>query len=107
MAKVISIALSVYIAILACFPCSDGDVCVDDVKIGAVSINTADHAHDESEVDLCSPFCICTCCHAAVQQPQYLSFTFEAPKHNVVSTSIKPHAVPSVVHSIWQPPRLA
>ena len=102
----LNILLATYIAFIACYPCNDSEICVDDKQV-EVALSVSNHEHSPNEIDLCSPFCICNCCSSTINQPKYYFFSFFLPGNIVMKSSMKPHAVNTFPHSIWQPPRLA
>jgi len=59
--KYLSLILSIYLLALNFAPCEDFNVPDDDVKTEISLAIGDDHQHQDS--DLCSPFCICQCCH--------------------------------------------
>jgi hypothetical protein len=99
--------MAAYIAFVACYPCNDKDVCADDKKKAPFETVVATHDHSSNELDQCSPFCICSCCSATINQPKYITFTFYSPTPEVFNSRIKPNAVKSIIHAIWQPPKVA
>lgn len=56
--KLISFVLSVYFLVLNFSPCEDNEVVSDDIVTEIMQ-----HPDDDLEIDLCSPFCHCECCH--------------------------------------------
>ena len=62
--KFIAFILSIYILALNFTPCEDSPVVGDEFNI-EISQNI-DMDHDHSDLDLCSPFCQCHCCHIHV-----------------------------------------
>ncbi len=59
--KILAFILSIYIFALNLAPCADYAVPDNDVKTEISQAIGDDHQHQDS--DLCSPFCICQCCH--------------------------------------------
>jgi hypothetical protein len=59
-----AIILSVYILVLTAFPCADHHI--SDNSIASVEF-LEQGTHHSGDVDLCSPFCFCTCCQTQVQ----------------------------------------
>lgn len=48
-------------------PCSDAEVKADcEMQVAS------DHSDHEQHVDLCSPFCVCQCCHSHTTFPTQL-----------------------------------
>jgi hypothetical protein len=72
--------LSFYLFALNLAPCADY-VTSDNYARTEISQAVDDHQHQG--VDLCSPFCICQCCHTSVTQFQVSNIKFEI---NFIST---------------------
>ncbi|MUH36011.1 hypothetical protein D9O36_09175 [Zobellia amurskyensis] len=70
--RLFAIILSVYFLALNVVPCSDADI-VTDNQVTVAADNGVDHGHASS--DLCSPFCMCHCCHT--HTVNFTIFTFE------------------------------
>ncbi|MGA9639108.1 DUF6660 family protein [Flavobacterium sp.] len=107
--KMLNILLSLYLVVLSCLPCAD--MKVDSLAHQSVieNANDAGHAHD-TDNDLCSPFCICSCCgfHTltfTATVPILVAVTYEEiQSSNSFYTSI---ANSNFFGSIWQPPQIA
>lgn len=98
--------LALYTLLLSCFPCQDNAL----VGFGQATVTAfmagADHSPHETP-DLCSPFCICTCC-AGMDIPVLKTSLPEKPVAEFVGPSASPYtpATPSGGrNSFWQPPR--
>ncbi|WP_090605329.1 DUF6660 family protein [Parapedobacter koreensis] len=101
-----SIILLVYISLLSLVPCHD-----DIAALGFEKPSTyaaADHLDDHFH-DLCSPFCVCSCCGAAlglhvgigpVDAPGY--FPLISKDTAIYGTNLIPNLFLS---KIWQPPQ--
>lgn len=99
---------SIYVLMLAVYPCADQKTCVDEQRTGTVAnMEMGDHNHSESETDLCSPFCFCSCCAASIR----LTIGVVVPnnyRHNTIHTiPYTDRPLLSNSHAIWQPPRLS
>jgi hypothetical protein len=91
---------------MAVYPCSDGATCLDEVKAGIVNADQSDHNHGSAEEDLCTPFCICSCCAAHIQLKTSPSYGAVAPLHNTpLATAYLEKPLLTNGQSIWQPPR--
>ena len=106
--KTLSFILSVYLLLLAFYPCTDNETCADEKKEGITIATTAGHDHHESEEDHCSPLCICSCCAAIFQVSKN---TIDIPVHIDHNTIlVTPYIQGKLADSnfaIWQPPRLS
>jgi hypothetical protein len=100
-----SIFFAIYIAAVTCMPCADGDVCADENQTEN-NLSFVDE-HSDEEADLCSPFCVCSCCSSHVNQPKYFSFSFEPIESATLYAAMGFSAVQRISHAIWQPPRVA
>ncbi len=104
--KIFVYLLSVYVMVLSLMPCLDSYTCEDEKASVSISGN---HDHSKDEGDLCSPFCICSCCGVSflgVNIPVFFSQSIKVmePRGNVPYYS----AFNSYYyHSFWQPPKLS
>lgn len=105
------VALSLYLLMLAVYPCTDGKTCVDDIRTHGSErnfrVDTTDHDHSESETDLCTPFCNCSCCATTFRLTVNELILFSVA-HNTILTV--PYSVGPLLrnpHAIWQPPKLS
>jgi hypothetical protein len=103
--RLFSIFFAFYIASLTCMPCADGDVCADENEVETNVALVGEHS--EEEMDLCSPFCVCSCCSSHVNQPRYFNFSFEPVESATLYAAIGFSVVQRISHAIWQPPRAA
>ena len=120
--RVATILFSVYLFLLAFVPCTDGvrmatssdaeTMTQTDAHDHTDFNHESDHSdhHDERDCeDLCTPFCLCSCCPSPVLLTAVSTFT---PSSQVVaiSTEVLPFSsviVPSsFFNTIWQPPRV-
>src|SRR5690606_17222932 len=90
---------------LSGYPCSDSTSCADEKKAG-VSFTVSSHEHSSNEVDLCSPFCHCSCCSTQIHPPSY--FFYKAYSKNIsdLNSIVKNSSIQTIHFSIWQPPKL-
>lgn len=92
---------------LSCLPCSDTNA-VSRSRAHAEPVILAPHPSQNAHLDLCGPFCTCSCC--SVTQSNQKVFLFElvilkpllSYRDNYSSASPITIALP-----IWQPPQLA
>ncbi|WP_339704507.1 DUF6660 family protein [uncultured Kriegella sp.] len=101
--KFTAVILAFYILTLNLTPCEDGSV-----KEGVVHdemVQSVDDHHGQGNLDLCSPFCICHCCH--------LHATYFSPADiylvsNTITTKVFLHfdsLGKDIPNTILQPPR--
>lgn len=98
--------LAFYTLLLSCFPCQDSALVDFGQNTVALLTAGADHSPHETP-DLCSPFCICTCC-AGMDIPVLKTSLPEKPVADFARPSASPYtsATPSGgASSVWQPPR--
>lgn len=96
-----------YVIALSVYPCSDGDTCVDEIRNGQQLDSVYNHEHSDSEEDLCSPFCICSCCAAHIKLSSIPTLNFPPVVHN--TKEIIPYLEKQITFDnnyIWQPPRV-
>ena len=101
--QIVTIILSVYLLVLMVMPCTDAHSKIGTIEQTQVSQSDDDH-HD---LEICSPFCVCSSCMAAVILQPVITFEilhFE-PQYKDIPSSYK-SIVSSFHGSIWQPPQL-
>ncbi|WNW01702.1 DUF6660 family protein [Tenacibaculum sp. HL-MS23] len=101
--KFLAFILSIYISALNLVPCTDFDVSDNDVKTEILQAMDNDHQHQGS--DLCSPFCICQCCHINATHHQFvytnIDFRYISTQDFFYHKSLEKE----ITTSILQPPR--
>ena len=100
--KFIAFILSIYIFTLNLAPCADYVDSNDDAKT-EISQATDDHQHQDS--DLCSPFCICQCCHINATYFQFADLKFNFPYISTQDFLYLNGTEKDFTTSILQPPR--
>ncbi|GAL85930.1 hypothetical protein MYP_3159 [Sporocytophaga myxococcoides] len=93
--------------VLSLMPCLDSFTC----EGGKASVTiSGNHDHSKDEGDLCSPFCICSCCGVSflgINIPVFFnnqSLKVMEPLGNVPYYSVFNSYY---YHSFWQPPKLS
>lgn len=104
--KAVCYIMTIVIAGLSAYPCNDGDICIDDQKVSYSILDANDHNHSSTELDLCTPFCTCSCCSAHIQVPTTLTYNLEHETSSSPINSCSSVFVDRLSYSIWQPPRL-
>jgi hypothetical protein len=99
--------LAIYIFVSALYPCRDSDFAAEEVKDAIAVLMDHDHSHSGMELDICSPFCICSCCSAHIKLVQTAEIDADEPYHNTILISrYIERPVLGISSSIWQPPRI-
>lgn len=99
----VALILAVFFVGLSFIPCDDSDL--DQENSITVAANQQDHNHD-SEGDLCSPFCICHCCHSHfVVQHNFCSRQTEHPDV-IKNTNYSDSLTEGFKMSVLQPPKV-
>jgi hypothetical protein len=99
--KILTLILAFYIFALNLTPCADFVVPNDLVKTEVSQIND-DHQHQDS--DLCSPFCICQCCHVNASDLQVAFIKIEVSEISTQDFFYRNGSEKDFTASILQPP---
>ncbi|MES2374484.1 MAG: DUF6660 family protein [Bacteroidota bacterium] len=102
--KRLAILLPVYLIILSCMPCKDGEDGMDSTQ---PVITKGLQGHDKDS-ETCSPFCSCNCCgqqRASQQKSTSVSNLFIITPV-VKMALVQPFSLQNVLQQIWQPPQL-
>jgi hypothetical protein len=103
--RIILIILAFYTIALSCIPCQDQ----------ALEASYSDHLkfdassdQQSADIDLCSPFCICTCCSAITLQTEIVSPPLMASfsVFEELSFAYSSNSDSGDLATIWQPPRI-
>ncbi|WP_308219365.1 DUF6660 family protein [Flavobacterium sp. NRK1] len=96
--------LSVYLLVLMVFPCSDAHTKNVVLKHSQIEQSHAGH-HDD--IEICTPFCVCGSCVAAVIVHSPFDITFFIPVPTSFQEPVFYQSLQSLFKgSIWQPPQL-
>lgn len=108
--SIVYFIFSLLILFVAAYPCADKYI--DYSEVNAITY-TLDHSSisqgdaDNDFMDHCSPLCSCTCCAASITIAYTLSIPFfKEIQHLEKLPSQYESLYPSVVNSIWQPPKI-
>jgi len=102
--KVIRLLFTIYIISLTVHPCADQG---DELEKGDQVAYVSDHPHSDGEQeDVCTPFCICSCCAAHIRLVTISNEDFTCVLHYTkeVTPYLEKQVLPDYSH-IWQPPR--
>ena len=102
--KWVSYILSVYMLVLAVFPCCAFDDCPDD-KIKTEQ--ATNHENGDEDCGTCSPFFNCEGCASGttIVEPIYFNI-ISLPVKQVYTGFLSP-SISDVHYEFWQPPKLA
>lgn len=101
--KILGLIMSLFVLGLSLAPCQD-EPDVYDIEISHQA-DTEDHGPDDAE-DLCSPLCVCHCCHSHLVF--HISFfnNNEAPLPVSKVISYSDLATKGFIGSLFQPPQV-
>jgi hypothetical protein len=80
--KHLAFILSIYIFGLNLAPCADY-IPTDNIDAETEISQAIDSDHQHQDSDLCSPFCICQCCHISATYLQFADLKLDI---NIIST---------------------
>jgi hypothetical protein len=105
MMRLVLILLAFYTITLSFVPCQDE---ASEEGHSTSSFVTAGDQPHPAKIDLCSPFCVCSCCAGITLQPE---FTAAAPATTFIVFkeiifAYTPGSMTGDLGSIWQPPRV-
>ena len=100
--KFFSFIFAFYILSISTMPCNDVH---DGMKKAVTTIAEAQN-HHEADNDVCSPFCICSCCQGFVAMTSFANVTPVAFTLTIGFAHYTEKFFSSSFAAIWQPPRL-
>jgi len=101
--KYLTFILSLYILALNLAPCEDYAALDNEVKTENLQATNSDHQHQD--LDLCSPFCICQCCHINALNFQFADLKLDFPYISIQDFLNLNGTEKEFITSILQPPR--
>jgi len=102
--KFLAFILAIYILALNLAPCEDYTVLDDEVKTEISQAAVDDHQHQG--LDLCSPFCICQCCHINAMHIKFVNIKFNISYISTQDFFYLNGIEKDFTTSILQPPRV-
>lgn len=107
--RFITLIFATFILYLSCMPCPDNQSCGSTAGQSISSThNEAGHQHEE-EGDLCTPFCVCSCCGNIAVVISIPHFVIDPkPALHPVSpiSTYQSIFISSYSFSFWQPPKI-
>ncbi|WP_299672592.1 DUF6660 family protein [uncultured Polaribacter sp.] len=106
--KFLAFILSIYILTLNLAPCEDYEAGAfnDDIEPEISQIFDNDHQHQDQDLDLCSPFCICQCCHISTMNFKFVDIKFNIFYISTQDFFYQNGIKKSFTASILQPPKV-
>jgi len=101
--KFLTIILSLYFLALNVVPCSDSAQANDDAQ--DVSVVDFDGDHDQ-DLELCSPFCQCHCCHVHTIDFGIVEFQLLQTEISNENFAHFDKLGKDFTHSLYQPPKV-
>ncbi|MFH6943414.1 DUF6660 family protein [Flavobacterium sp.] len=105
--KLTNTILSIILLVLSCMPCADMKAAVSRTVTESSFSHDDDHSHN-NKLDLCSPFCICSCCGLQMVNLSQVLIDFPIPfkRINIQLPTYKSIFTSNFFGSIWQPPQI-
>ena len=102
--KLLVIILSIYSIALTALPCDD--VNLNDQQFASISQGSDFDNH--TDIDLCSPFCSCTCCTISISEPTTHAENVIYPEfpNKELCTHYKTSFFNNYFSKIYQPPQV-
>src|SRR5690606_2121632 len=101
--KAVCYILTLRIFGLATSPCNDDTSCAGDSYVDS-TVGNSESDDAANDIDLCSPFCSCSCCSPSVQLPSYLVYRILEEAESADQASIYSSNFTALLSSsIWQP----
>jgi len=107
MMRIALIVLAFYTAALSCIPCKD-NVSTNSYANTVILVNSTSDTSHSPDVDLCTPFCTCSCC-ASVSLQQQIPFLPAKGNFSIfqeITFAYLSRSHSGDLTSIWQPPRV-
>ena len=104
--KFLVFILSIYIFTLNLAPCEDYGAGVFNVDVKTEIAQIFDNDHQHQDADLCSPFCICRCCHISTINFKFVDVKFNTSYIPMQDFFYQNGIVNDFTTSILQPPKV-
>lgn len=95
--------LSLLVLVLGCMPCADANPFPS--KAQQEVYQTTDQGHEHN--DICSPFCICSCCAGFSFNQPFIEIETFLPQQGADHSAYYIASLIEVSLPIWQPPQLS
>lgn len=104
--KIVSCILAIVVITLSVYPCSDLPGHGNDRTSNMYMAQVDSSDMDAGTLDLCTPFCTCSCCAAHVQVPIMFTYTLRKVTSSPAFNSYSSVFIERLCYTIWQPPKL-
>jgi uncharacterized protein CbrC (UPF0167 family) len=84
-------------------PCNDTDGCNESTSLNYTQVAN----HEQHSEEICTPFCVCSCCAAHFLKNDFQPELNQVAVINTVYTLHKESKTSAAIIPIWQPPKLA
>lgn len=84
-------------------PCADKGECNEFNQIDTSQCDD----HKEHSDEVCTPFCVCSCCSTNILVTDYPPDLSNLTLINTIYKAQEDSKISSIIISIWQPPKLA
>lgn len=101
--KALSIFFCFYFIALMAKPCADKGDCNE---FNQIKTSQSEHQKEHSD-EICTPFCVCSCCSTNVLVTDYSCALINLTLINAIYKAQEDSKISSIIISIWQPPKLA
>ena len=101
--KAITFVLALFFLGLSLAPCSDAAIQESDIAMVVNGDTQSDH---DTSSDLCSPLCVCHCCHSHLVVQQIELSNFDELLFPVQKISYKEPVTEGFLGAILQPPQV-
>lgn len=102
MKKVFCIFFAFYFIALTAKPCADKKDCNE---FKQTEMSKDDHKKQHSD-ELCTPFCVCSCCSTHALVKDLPSENIQIAVINTIYPAKNDFKISSAIISVWQPPKI-
>ena len=99
----VALIFAIFFAGLTVIPCTDAEIAEDTIE--TVLEDGLEHQHD-SESDLCTPFCVCHCCHTHLIIQQSFMSDLVIRSFPTTKSAYTDPITTGFVGSLLQPPQV-
>jgi len=102
--RILAIVMAIWISVMSVMPCADAaDNCAEETHLVAQAAD--EHDTGDTHTDLCSPFCVCHCCHSNSLVTTFLAAFYQVAAAEIPDQYIAPVAN-TLSRDIFRPPKV-